>query len=97
DGRTVTTLGPAGELPDHSTAIVLDTDVPAGCHVLEARLDYFTRFPTPWGYDYIFRVRSVHAVNVPKDGNTLRIVSDDARGSITTPLEDRFEVRWETP
>jgi len=99
DGRPVAKRGrDASEaIPDSGSAVVLDGPVLKGCHLLEAELDYFTRTPTPWGYDYVLRVKSAHAVTIPPDGAAVRIVSNDSKGGVTTPVEERFEVRWETP
>jgi hypothetical protein len=80
-----------------ASAVVLDDKAGVGCHVLEVQLDYFTRYPTPWGYDYVLRVKSAQALTIPPEGTTVRIVSDDSKGGVTTPVEERFEVRWDTP
>ena len=98
DGRPFAKRGRDANIESsiEARAVVLDDETPAGCHLLEVQLDYFTRYPTPWGYDYVLRVKSAHAVTIPPEGTTVRIVSDDSKGGVTTPVEERFEVRWET-
>jgi hypothetical protein len=98
DGRPFAKRGREANIDSsiEASAVVLDDKAAAGCHVLEVQLDYFTLHPTPYGYDYALRVKSAHAVTIPAEGTTVRIVSDDSKGGVTTPVEERFEVRWET-
>lgn len=94
DGQTILERGKPGTpaIGDLSNATVYDADVPAGCHVMVVLLDYFTRHPTPWGYDYVLKVRSSHALTL---GGKVKLTSIDSRGGITTPIEKRFAVTWD--
>lgn len=96
DGTVVMRRGGANQptIPDASTATIVDADVPATCHRITVALSYFTRSPTPWGYDRVLRMDSAYDVVVGSGGSTVRLKSVDSIGSVTTPTEKRFGVLW---
>ncbi len=94
DGQTILERGMQSSPPigDLSRVTVHDADVAAGCHVMVVVLEYFTRYPTPYGYDYVLRVRSSRALSL---GGPVKLTSIDGRGGVTTPIENRFAVLWD--
>ena len=96
DGAVVARRGGANQppLPDGSSAVIYDADVPATPHRLTVSLAYFTGNPTPYGYDHVFRVDSAYEVVVAGGGSAVVLESVDDVGGVTTPLEERFAVKW---
>lgn len=95
DGQRVHARGGGGaSIRDHATETVVDADVAVGCHTVDVDLAYFTRTPTPYGYDLVYHLRSRRVIDVGAGGAWTELVSVDGLGTITTPLEQRFAVLW---
>jgi hypothetical protein len=92
DGRLVAAAAPGFAAP--ADRLAFDAEVPAGCHVVEAALDYTDGGV---GYDYVVpvRVRASRAITVASGGAVARVVSELASVSVTTPLEERIATRVE--
>lgn len=96
DGVVLAELGGTNgsSVPDPLSVVVFDGDLASGCHRMVVTFDYFTRNPTPWGYDRAVRMTSTHEIALTSD-LSVRAISVDDRGSVTTPLENRFAMTWD--
>jgi hypothetical protein len=72
---------------------VLRTQLDPGEHEIGMVAEYGPRIATPYGYDYVMKVRGAYILNL---GSATRLfVTSYEKGDITTPIEKRPALRFE--